>query len=195
MQPVQLRFTYTEAEYLNASRLLFLRETKMVARLVVFFLLILFGGFLLTILVQEFTFPFWLVVFFALLFEGVFVHKLFVDLPRRYFRGNANVREEFLLTFSHDGVWVRTPQIDSKMAWSLYTGVFENSSMYVIVYGKGARMMTAVPKRVFKNAAEEVEFRNLLRQHVDSKFPATNASIEDRVPRYVPSGTEPPDWR
>ena len=81
------------------------------------------------------------------------------------------------------------------MAWSLYTGVFENSSMYVIVYGKGARMMTAVPKRVFRNAEEEVEFRNLLRQHVDSKFPATNASIEDRVPQYVPSGTEPPDWR
>lgn len=195
MQSIQLRFSYTEAEYLNASRLVLMRETTMLVRLAAFFLLILFGGILLTKVVEEFTFPLWTVVLIVLAFEAVFVHKILVDMPRRFFRGDPKMRDEFLLTFSPEGVWVRTPQIDSKLAWSLYTGVFENSSMYVIRYGTGARMMTAVPKRVFQSARQEVEFRNLLRQHVDPKLPLTNASIEGRVPEYVPSGSEPPDWR
>jgi hypothetical protein len=195
MQPIQLRFSYTEAEYLNASRLLLMREGKMIVRLVAFFILLLSGGILLTMLVPEFTFPFWLVLLIVLMFVGVFVHKIFADMPRKYFRGDAKMRDEFVLTFSHDGVWVKTSQIDSKMAWSLYTRVFENSSIYVIVYGKDARMMTAVPKRVFRSAQEEVEFRNLLRQHVDDRLPLTNPSIDDRIPEYVPSRSEPPDWR
>jgi len=195
MQPLQLRFSYTEAEYLNASRLLILRETKIIVRMVVLFLLLFCGGLLLTMLVPAFNFLVWFVGLFALVLEAVFAQKIFSDMPRKYFRGNANAREEFLLTFTHDGVWVKTSLIDSKMAWSLYTKVFENSSMYVIVYGKDARMMTAVPKRVFRSAQEELEFRNLLRQHVDPNLPPTNATIEARTPEYVPSGSQPPDWR
>lgn len=194
MQPIQLRFTYTEAEYLNASRLLLLRETKVILRVAVMMLLIFFGALLLTMLVPLFNFPLWSVVLIALVFVVVFIHKLLVDMPRRYFRGNDNMREEFLLTFSHDGVWVRTSKIDSKMAWSLYTRVVENSSMYVIVYGKDARMMTAVPKRVFSSVQEEVDFRNLLRQHVDDRLPLTTPALESHTPQFVP-GSQPPDWR
>jgi hypothetical protein len=49
--------------------------------------------------------------------------------------------------------------------------------MYVIVYGKDVRMMTAVPKRAFKSADEELQFRNLVRQHVTNNLPPSNASI------------------
>jgi hypothetical protein len=195
MQPIQLRFTYSEAEYLNASRLLLMRETKVILRLAVMFLLLFSGGVMLTMLIPLFSFPLWAMVLIALVFVAIFFQKLLVDMPRRYFRGNDNMREEFLLTFSHDGVWVRTSKIDSKMAWSLYTRVLENPSMYVIVYGTDARMMTAVPKRVFRSVQEEVEFRNLLRQHVDDRLPLTTPSIEARTPEYIPSGSQPPDWR
>ena len=136
-----------------------------------------------------------LLLLLAPLFLVALSHKILVGMPRRYFRGNENMREEFLLTFSHDGVWVRTSKIDSKLAWSLYTRVVENKSMYVIVYGKDARMMTAVPKRVFRSAQEEIEFRNLLRQHVDDRLPLTTPSIEARTTEYIPSGSQPPDWR
>jgi len=194
MQPVQLRFTYTEAEYLNASRLLLMRETKVILRLVVMFLLLFSGGVMLTMLIPLFSFPLWAMVLIALVFVAIFFQKLLVDMPRRFFRGNENMREEFLLTFSDDGVWVRTSKIDSKMSWSLYTRVVENSSMYVMVYGKDARMMTAVPKRVFSSAQEEVAFRNLLQQHLDARLPLTNPMIEARTPQFVP-GSQPPDWR
>lgn len=195
MQPVQLRFTYTEAEYLNASRLLVLRHTNIVLRLAVMFVLLYAGGICLALLLPEYIFPISMIALMIPVFVTTVFYKALVDMPKKYFRRNDNVREEFLLTFSDDGVWLRTSRIDSKMAWSLYTRVLENSSMYVVVYGKDARMMTAVPKRVFKSAQEEVEFRNLLRLHVDDRLPLTNPSIEARTPEYVPSGSQPPDWR
>src|SRR5215467_1207492 len=166
MQPIQLRFSYTESEYLSASRLLLLSETNLVVRLGVLLLLILFVGIVLTI-VGDFLFPIWAVIMLTLLVAAAFVYKAFVDMPRRYFRNNTQARGEYQLTFSSEGVWVQTTGIDSKLAWSLYTRVLENNSLYVVVYGKDARMMTAVPKRVFRTANEELEFRNLLRQHVD----------------------------
>jgi YcxB-like protein len=194
MQPLHLRFTYTEAEYVNASRLLNLRQTTIVPRLIAFFLLILFGAILFTI-VQDSLFPLWSVVLFVLLVELAFVHKIFVDMPRKYFRGDPKLGDEYRLTFSKDGIWLQTSQIDSKLAWSLYTRVLENSSLYVIVYGKDARMMTVVPKRVFRSAEQELEFRNLLRQHVDPRLKPTGASLEGSIREYVPTSSEPPDWR
>ena len=194
MQPLQFRFRYSEAEYLNASRLLLVRDRKMIGRLVAFIPLFLCISLLLTILLPNLAFPFWLALPISLLFAAVFVYRIFTDMPRRFFRGDAKLRDEFLLTFSHDGVWVKTSLIDSKLAWSLYTQVFENDSTYVIVYGKDARMMTVVPKRVFQSANEELEFRRLLREHVDHKLPPTNAKLEAQAQHYVPSGP-PPDWR
>jgi len=194
MQPLQFRFRYTEAEYLSASRLLLLKEKSVLVRLVAFLLLILFGAILLTI-VGNFLLPIWSVAAMALLVNAALAYNIFFKMPQRYFRGNANLRDEFQLSFSHEGVWVKTSQIDSKLAWSLYTRVVENSSLYVIVYGKDARMMTAVPKRVFQSANEELEFRKLLREHVDHQLPPTNARIEAQAQKYVFTGSEPPDWR
>ena len=195
MQPVQLRFTYTEAEYLNAARLLMLNETKIVLRLAIIFVLMFVISLLLIMLIPAFNFPLWAILIMEAALVALLFQNFMVAVPRKYFRGNENMREEFLLAFSQDGVWVRTSKIDSKMAWSLYTRVLENPSLYVIVFGKDARMMTAVPKRVFKGVQEEVEFRNLLRQHVDARLPLTTPSIEARTPEYVPSGSQPPDWR
>jgi len=193
MQPLQLQFTYTEAEYVSAARLLMLREKTMVIRLMVFFVLILLGAILLTI-VQGFVLPLWSVVLLALLFDMALVYRIFVDMPKRYFRGDPKLGDEYRLTFSADHIWLQTSQIDSKLAWSLYTRVHENSSLYVIVYGKDSRMMTVVPKRVFTSAQEELRFRNLLRERVDGRMQATNANLEGRLSEYVP-GTQPPDWR
>ena len=195
MQELQLRFAYTEAEYVDASRLLIRAQTAVIARLAAFVLLLMSGGILLTI-IQDFIFPIWAIVLFALLLAAGLVYRIFVDMPRRYFRADPKLRDEYQLTFSPDGVRVQTSQIDSKLAWSLYTRVLENDSLYVIVYGnKDTRTMTPVPKRAFRNADEELEVRNLLRQHVDHRLPPSNASLATRVREYVPSSSQPPDWR
>jgi len=194
MQPLQLRFTYTEAEYLGASQLVMLRGTTLIIRLIVFSVLILFGASMFSIM-QDFIVPLWAVVLIALLLDVALVYKVFVDMPRRYFRGDAKLRDEYRLTFSEDHIRIQTSQIDSKLAWSLYTRALENSSLYVLVYGKDNRMMTVVPKRAFPTAQEELQFRNLVHNRVDKRLPPTNANLDRQVSEYAAPRFEPPDWR
>ena len=194
MQPIQLRFSYTEAEYLNAARTLILAEKTTVARLIAIFVLLVMVMLLLPIL-AGFTFPLWIGVLFALAFDALFAYQLIVQIPRRFFRGDPKMRDEYRLTFSDEGVWLQTSQIDSKMGWSLYKRVLENKSLYIIVYGRDTRMMTVIPKRVFRDVNEELEFRQLLRRHVDQRLPPTNATISAEMPSYTPSTLEPLDWR
>jgi len=194
MQPIRFRFTYTEAEYLSAARLLIWAEKTVIWRLIGVSVVLAFVLITLPI-IANFNFPIWAMAFFAIALDGLFAHQIFTIMPRTYFRGDPKFRDEYLLTLSEEGVWLQTAQIDSKLAWSLYKRVIENQSMYVIVYGTDARMMTVVPKRVFKDGNEELAFRQLLNRYVDSRLAPANADLSARVSEYVPSKLEPPDWR
>jgi hypothetical protein len=193
MQPIQFRFSYTEEEYLKAARLLTLGQKAILARLVVF-LALLTGAFVLLLIVVDFQFSLWWALLAGVLFSATLGYLLLFDAPRKYFRGDPKLRDEFVLTFSDEGVQVKTAQIDSKLAWTLYKRVVENKSLYVLVYGDG-RMMTVVPKRAFRDADEELQFRGLLRRHVDHSLTALGGNFKEPVPEYVPTKFEPPDWR
>jgi hypothetical protein len=193
MQPIQFRFSYTEEEYLKAARLLTLGQKAIMARLVVF-LALLTGAFVLLLIVVDFQFSLWWALLAGLLFSATLGYLLLFDAPRKYFRGDPKLRDEFVLTFSDEGVQVQTTQIDSKLAWTLYKRVVENKSLYVLVYGDG-RMMTVVPKRAFRDADEELQFRGLLRRHVDHSLTALGGNFKEPVLEYVPTKFEPPDWR
>jgi hypothetical protein len=194
MQPIQFRFTYTEEEYLAAARLMLLGNNRTVARLVVCFVLLILIFVLLSMLVGP-VLPFWASVALSLLFILALSYKLLTDVPRRYFRGDPKFRDEYALTFSDEGVSVQTREIDSKMGWGLYSGVTEGRDLYLIMYGKDTRMMTVVPKRLFVDANQELEFRRLLRVHVDHDLPVKQIDGKAEEREYVPSRTGPPDWR
>ena len=194
MQTVQLRFTYTEAEYVAASRLL-LSEKETVVRLALFYGLMFFGlGALL--MAAGITFPLWFWASIISLAGVAAWHQIFTQMPRRYFRGDRKLRGEYALTFSDEGVWLRTAEVDSKLAWSLYSGVRESRDLYVIAYGRDTRMMTVVPKRAFRDAGQETEFRQLLRRHVERNLPRKQigGGVAEAA-EYVPSSSGPPDWR
>ena len=193
MQPIQFRFAYTEEEYLRAARLLTLGQKSVMARLIAF-LTLLTGGLVLLLIVANIQFPLWWALLAGLAFSAALGYLILFDAPRKYFRGDPKLRDEYLLTFSDEGVQLNTTQIDSKLAWSLYKRVLENKSLYVIVYGD-ARMMTVVPKRLFRSANEELQFRELLHRHVDQSLPLLGANLNATVPEYVPTKLEPPDWR
>lgn len=195
MQSVQLRFTYTEAEYVAASRLLLLSEKETLIRIALFYGLLFFGlGALLV--AAGIDFPLWAWAAMVSLSGVAGWRQILTEMPKRYFRGDRKLRGEYALTFSDEGVWLRTAEIDSKMAWSLYTGVRESRDLYVIVYGQDTRMMTVVPKRAFRGADQETEFRRLLRRHVERNLPRKQMGGGGAdVAEYVPSGSGPPDWR
>jgi len=195
MQPIQIKFTQTEAEYLAATRLLLIGQKVLLIRMIVFLALVILGV-MMMLLFTDFPFPLWAAVLLGALIAGGFAYMGLVDAPRRFFRKDPKMRDEFTLTFSEEGVAVKTAQIDSKLAWSLYKSVLENKSLYILMYNEPARLtMTVVPKRVFRSANEEMEFRSLVHRQVDQSLALTNDSINDQTYAYVPSKLEPPDWR
>jgi hypothetical protein len=195
MQPVQLAFTYREAEYVAASRLLLLSEKMTLVRVALSYCLMLLGlAALLTAAGIGLPTLFWAIL--IPLYVAAASRQLLTEMPRRYFRGDRKLHGEYALTFSDEGVWLRTNEIESRMAWSLYSGVREGRDLYVIAYGRDTRMMTVVPKRAFRGAAREAEFRRLLRRHVEQTLPQRPVGGEvSGAPEYVPSSLEPPDWR
>jgi hypothetical protein len=189
---VRLEFQYTEAEYLAAARLLFFSTPNVIVRLIVFGLLLFAGAVLLSVLLTE-TFVLWASLLFVLLLEGAVFYNVLVTSPRRYFRGDAKFQDRYELTFSDEGIKVKTSQIDSKLAWSLYTKVIEGPDMYVLVYGKEIRIMTAVPKRVFINKDQEQQFRDLIARHITDHSGLKQLSPSQS--EYKPTSLTPPDWR
>ncbi len=190
---IKVEYYYTESEYLVANRLYLFNSPNILARLVIFFFLVLAGSVIMALIFAD-TFPIWATVGLALLFEIGIVNNLFVRMPRQYFRGDGKFRDKYEVTFSDEGIFVKTPQINSKLAWSLYTRVIEGRDMYLLVYGKEIRMMTTVPKRAFKNRDEENGFRELVSRHITDHSRMKKMGADNEI-EYTPTSFNPPDWR
>jgi hypothetical protein len=161
--------------------------------MVVFMALVLFLAVLLAVIGA---YHLWGALALGILFNVAIFYSAVVNAPRRVFRKDSKFRDEYALTFSEEGIALKTHQIDSKLAWSLYKQVLENKSLYVLVYDAPGRMvMTVVPKRVFRHAGEESAFRELVHRKIDQSLALAGAHTNDQTYTYVPSNLEPPDWR
>ncbi len=185
---VELRFSLTEKEYVSAVRFYLLRSGEMMARIILLFLCFAGGLFVLNVLL-DFLLPLWSVVALIVLVGMAWFHAYLIDLPRRYFRNEPKFRDEYSLTFTDAGIEFRTKNISSSIAWNLYTGVVENESAYVLIYGKNLPSLSILPKRAFRDGKEEATFREMLRRHIDQKFELGDGGNEYQVP------SQPPDWR
>jgi len=189
---ITLEYQMSEPEYLAATRLLFFNTKHGMIRLVVICVLALIVALMMSMLLAD-MFALVITLVMVILFDIVLVYNGLVVLPRRFYRGDPKFREKYQVTFSSEGVVVKTFQIDSKLAWSLYTKVIEGREMYLLMYGKDLRMMTAVPKRVFRSREEEMEFRGLVSRHIADHSTFTNIPPQEHS--YTPKSLTPPDWR
>lgn len=189
---VQLSFTYTEDEYIDAARLYFARayDTKFLHGL---WLAVFVCGLLFAWLAGD------VYAGGSIMLAGLFVlarnwyaHS---TLPRRYFRRNPKFRDPYELTFSDEGIVFRSKGVESRMAWGFYTKALETPEYFFLVYGKD--MFSLIPKRVFRGPLQESTFREMLRGKLGGKveeagLPAAESRAVER--EYVPP-SEPPDWR
>lgn len=188
---VQLTFRYDEKEYLAATRLYFRHSTELQTTLIALY--VVFATVLLVVNVLiDFILPLWSVVAFILLAGVGWSHGIVIDVPRRHFRGDPKFRDEYTLIFTDAGIDFKTENMSAKIAWSFYTGVIENESFYLLVYGKNIHSVSVLPKRAFRDSSQETLFRKMLRRHVDSKLKLTEG---ERAEEYVPKSFQPPDWR
>lgn len=175
MESVQLNFKYTEKEYVAATHLFFWRSKETLIRLVASYVLISFGLILLFLL-TNLGLPLWVLVSLLLLAGIGLFHGFFFDLPRRYFRGDPKFRDEYSLSFSDEGIGFKTKNINASVAWSLYSGLIENESFYLLIYGKDIASISIIPKRVFRDAQQETAIREMLRRHIDHSLPMRQIS-------------------
>ena len=184
---IKIEFQLTEAEYLAATRLYYFRSGKLLMRMIVFAVLALIAAGMTSFLTGVFVWP-----FLSCLVAWAFYNVL-VQMPRRYFRGDGKFHGRQEMTFSDNGIFFKTAQVESKLAWDLYTRVIEGRDLYGLIYGKEIRMMTMVPKRAFRNRSEELQFRELVARHISDK--SGLKTIPSEEPEYTPKSFTPPDWR
>jgi len=189
---VRLDFQYSEAEYIAANRLHFFSSPNIFLRLIIFGLFLAAAAVVINVFIID-SIIFWLSLLFVVVLEAALFHNVLVTLPRKYFHGDAKFRDRYELTFSDEGIKVKTPQIDSKLAWSLYTKIIEGRDMYVLIYGNETRTMTPVPKRAFLNEDQEKRFRELIARHITDHSGLKNLPPSET--EYKPKSLTPPDWR
>lgn len=95
---------------------------------------------------------------------GLFLAAAFTVIPMMVFRRELKVRDEYVLTFSQDGIHFKTAHIDSHLQWSLYSWALIDSYSYVLYYG--VRSFTVIPKRVFQSVEQQTAFAQLLTENV-----------------------------
>jgi hypothetical protein len=186
---VQLNFSHDEKEFLAAMRFYVLHSKELLVRVIVIEVLLALILLLLNVLL-DFTLPLWAVMAFIVLASVAWMHGFFIDIPRARFRGDPKFRDEFSLTFTDSAIDFKTANMKSTIAWSFYTGVIENDSCYILIYGKNIHSLTVLPKRAFRSSEDEAVFRRMLRRHIDSDL-----KLSEREQEYVPKSLEPPNWR
>jgi type III secretory pathway component EscV len=164
---INLEFSYTEREYLRASRVYMFHTSEIVSRLFTFSILVTIALTALPVLLPGF--PLWAAVALALLVLASILYNTLVRMPQQLFRGDGKYRDVYSVTLADEGITVRTKQIESKLAWSLYTRLIEVSDLFLLVYGTHVGQMTVLPKRAFASETQEAAFRALVARHISAR--------------------------
>ncbi len=160
-QPLHLSFRYSESEYVQAIRSHFANRLRLKSDIAVILgLAIIAAYFWNTGGMQTFV---GVAGMGSLVLSAMLVGVFFVA-PRRMFRRNPKLHDEYSLTFSDVGIRFHTAHIDSQLAWTLYTHVVVNANSYLLYYGES--QFSVIPKRLLQSAEEQQQFEQFLARHI-----------------------------
>src|ERR1700749_752834 len=158
---IHLSFDYTKEEYMRAVRMHFERTYHTRFNFSLGVVVVLLGVMVLALGVDA-LFPTVCiavgVVLLALTYIAHFVTR------RRYYEANPKLRERYELDFSDEGILFRSKGAESRIKCGLYSKVWETAEFYMLVYGKD--MFSVIPKRAFRDDAQEKAFREMLRRRL-----------------------------
>lgn len=161
---VTLQFQYSEDEYVAAVHS-FYNHTFHIRTYIIALGVVLLAGLYLWFSTGEAVVFFGLAVFLLIVTTPLVFY--FVT-PRTHFRREARFHNTYRLRFAEEGIEFKTEHVHSKLDWELYQQVWENKDFYLLSYGK--RRFTIIPKRVFESAAQEAQFRNMLKRKITPNF-------------------------
>jgi hypothetical protein len=160
---INLSFKYAEIDYVRALRAHYSSRLRLRLDIVVTVIVAAIGAYLCRSPSLH-----WLgiaCVVVAVTF-GLLLVAAFTVIPPIAFRREPKFRDDYSLTFSPDGIHLRTAHIDSQLQWSIYSRALIDAHSYILYYGE--RHFTVVPKRVFQSVGQQQAFEQLLAQHISS---------------------------
>lgn len=187
---VKLQIKLGEKEYVAAVRAFLLRDYGIVKGLSGMILLASYIFIWLMLMNVEL----WIALMPVLMILFPYISALYIQGPKKRFRSDPTLREEFEIEFSDEGVLYKGLSSIARVNWEYYSRVVETKQVYVLVRGKF--QITVIPKDVFDSASQEATFRRLLRKHFspDALRNLKPSDARREIEEYVPPPT-PPDWR
>ena len=162
MDPViQLRFRYTEQDYVRAMRAHYASRLRLKLDALVIVASASLGIYLWQFPEQRA----WAMVLVTL--SSVLVLMLvvaFAVIPKLVFRREPKFRDEYSLTFSPEGIHFHTAHVDSQLQWSMYGRALVNAHSFILY--TGGYSFSVIPKHVFESAEQLAAFEGLIREKI-----------------------------
>ena len=93
---------------------------------------------------------------------------LYIFQPGMFYDKIDKFKQQYYLEFKDNKIFFRTDDISSELEWNFYEALWENDDFFYIIHSK--EMYTLIPKRVFNNEMEMIEFKELFMKYNDKKI-------------------------
>lgn len=160
-QSISLSFRYSESDYVQAMRTHFAARLRIKTDIAIILILAIIAAYYWN---SEGMQTLVVITGMASLFLSTILITVFFIVPRRIFRRNPKLHDEYLLTFSDKGIHFRTAHIDSQLAWTLYTHAIVSANSYILYYGES--QLSIIPRRLFPSTDQRERFEQLLARHI-----------------------------
>ncbi len=161
-----LSFKYTRNEYIKSRRnYLFMNKIIKKIDLILVGLLGLFTLYLF--LNNGFSTMFIILCILLFILLAIF-SVLYIFQPGMFYDKIDKFKQQYYLEFKDNKIFFRTDDISSELEWNFYEALWENDDFFYIIHSK--EMYTLIPKRVFNNEKEMIEFKELFMKYNDKKI-------------------------
>ena len=163
---MMLSFKYTRNEYIKSRRnYLFMNKIIKKTDLILVGLLGLFTLYL--ILNNGFSTMFIILCILLFILLAIF-SVLYIFQPGMFYDKIDKFKQQYYLEFKDNKIFFKTDDISSELEWNFYEALWENDDFFYIIHSK--EMYTLIPKRVFNNEMEMIEFKELFMKYNDKKI-------------------------
>ena len=159
----EIRFTYEQSEFINAVRFFLFRQWMTIRSLLLWIPLLAVFAWLLGDDNHGYFFNFMVV---SVVIIAVISLVIFFIQPFFVVKRNPNFKSEYAMQFTDAGLNLRTPLIDSKLGWGLFTRLLETKSTYLLC---GKSTFIVIPKSAFPTEDSRMQVATFLRQKIESR--------------------------
>lgn len=161
-----LNFKYARDEYIKSRRnYLFMNKTIKKLDLTLIGLLIIFTIYLF---INNGVSIMPIILIILLFIVSIIFAVLYVFQPGIFYDKINKFNQQYHLEFRGNRILFKTNGINSELDWNFYEALWENDNFFYIIHSK--EMYTLIPKRVFNNEMEIIEFKNLFMKYNDKKI-------------------------